>query len=169
MMGQKLFGWLGLLIWIGTLPWVQLTWQYGAQDASVPQWAFILVAATLGVMTVSVPLWLCSLCFSPLARWSRFYLPGVLFAAAFYGWISLSAVAQLHQAQDIKSVILLFSPLLMTLWLVLSIPLQWRNQHHAAIPPVIPPDIQSPSHHTPPSAGRRLRNDHRSSRNARHQ
>lgn len=135
MMKVKLFGWLGLAIWVGTWPWVWLTWQYGAQDASVPGWAFVLVAATLVVMSVSVPLWLCSLCFPTLSRWTRFYLPGVLFGAAFYGWISLSAVVQLDQAQDIKSAITLFSPLLMTLWLVVSVPLQWRQQLHCDLPP----------------------------------
>ncbi len=135
MMRQKLFGWMGLLIWVGTLPWVQLTWQYGAQDTSVPGWAFVLVATTLAVMSVSVPLWLCSLCFDALARWSRFWLPGVLFGAAFYGWISLSAVAQLDQAQDIKSAIVLFSPLLMTVWLVISVPLMWHRQQQCPLPP----------------------------------
>ena len=130
----KAVGMLGLVAWAFALPWVQLVYVYGQTDASVPQWAFVLVVATLGVMSISMPAWFCTLCMPVLRRWQRFMLPGVLFGAAFYGWISLSAVQQLDNAQDALSLAVMLSPLLLTGLLLVSVPLAWRQGQ--GVPPV---------------------------------
>lgn len=130
----KVIGLLGLLAWALALPWVQLVYVYGQTDQSVPQWAFVLVVATLAVMSVSVPAWFCTLCMPTLRRWKRFMLLGVLFGAAFYGWISLSAVKQLGSAQDAVSMAVMLSPMLATLLLLASVPLAWRQTQEGGSP-----------------------------------
>ncbi len=130
----KAVGLTGLTAWALALPWVQLVYVYGQTDQSVPQWAFVLVVATLAVMSVSVPAWFCSLCMPALRRWQRFMLPGVLFGAAFYGWISLSAVAQLGTVQGLWSVAVMLSPLLVTGLLLVSVPLAWRQAQGGSPP-----------------------------------
>lgn len=125
----RLYALVGLLAWVGTLPWIAEILAYGLSQPE-PSWVDFLVVGAVGMMALSVLLWICALCSGWLGRRMRVWLPGVLLGTAVYGWLAVNVVlhpqAVFPQWSLLPRMLVSIAPLALEGWLLISLPLYWK-------------------------------------------
>ncbi|SIN70736.1 hypothetical protein SAMN05443662_0184 [Sulfurivirga caldicuralii] len=128
---RRLYGFalLGLLAWLGTLPWIAEILAYGLNQPA-PSWVDFVVVGAVGMMALSVLLWICALCSGWLGRRMRVWLPGVLLGTAVYGWLAVNVVLQPQAVftdwSMLPRMLVSIAPLALEGWLLISLPLYWK-------------------------------------------